>query len=98
MQALGQVGEALSIGIALVVVYFLPALLAITTDHRQKAPILALNVLLGWTIIGWIAAMEWATRPLSRKQPVQFLEYSPDEPGPPIYTSSRPHPIRSRYD
>ena len=98
MQAIGQLSEALSIGIALVVIYFLPSLLAVTTDHRQKAPILAVNILLGWTLLGWIAALEWATRPLTRKQPIHLITYSPDEPGPPIYARSRPHPIRSRYD
>ena len=39
-------------------VYFLPMLLAI--KKRQYAAIAMLNLFLGWTIIGWIAALIWA--------------------------------------
>ena len=42
------------------IVYLLPALTAAVRGHHNKSAILALNVLLGWTAIGWIAAMVWA--------------------------------------
>lgn len=49
------------IGIA----YFIPALMAHAMHHRQETSIVLLNLLLGWTGIGWIAAILWsvATRP-----------------------------------
>ena len=47
--------------------YFLPAFLA-----RNKAnftPILILNLLAGWTFIGWIIALVWALSPDPQPQP-----------------------------
>jgi len=44
----------------LVVAYFLPALVAMLRGHRQAVAILVLNLLLGWTGIGWAVAMVWA--------------------------------------
>lgn len=42
------------------VIYFLPSLIAWKRDHRQGAAIMALNILLGWTFLGWVAALVWA--------------------------------------
>ncbi len=41
-------------------VYLLPSGLAIYRDCRSMAWIALVNVLLGWTILGWFAAMGWA--------------------------------------
>lgn len=53
-----------SIGIAwtivLVGLYFLPAITAKTRGHRYTGAVTALNVLLGWTLIGWAVALIWA--------------------------------------
>jgi hypothetical protein len=40
--------------------YFLPTLVAIGRKHRSKAPILMLNLLLGWTLLFWAIALVWA--------------------------------------
>lgn len=48
------------IAFAVVGIYFLPGLIAVTRDHRQMVAIFALNLLLGWTLIGWVAALVWA--------------------------------------
>ncbi len=40
--------------------YFVPALVAVKRMHHQTSAILALNLLLGWTFIGWVAALVWA--------------------------------------
>jgi len=42
-------------------VYLLPTGLAVYRDCRSMAWIAAVNVLLGWTILGWFAAMGWAS-------------------------------------
>jgi hypothetical protein len=44
----------------LLAVYFLPALNAY--KKRDYKAILVRNILLGWTIIGWIVAMIWAMK------------------------------------
>jgi hypothetical protein len=40
--------------------YFAPTLTAGYLNHRQFTGILLLNLLLGWTFIGWVAALIWA--------------------------------------
>ena len=41
--------------------YFLPSVLAGHFDHPHMVQIVALNLLLGWTLFGWIAAIAWAS-------------------------------------
>lgn len=43
-----------------VVVYCIPAITAWYRSHHNTAAITALNLLLGWTVIGWIGAFIWA--------------------------------------
>jgi hypothetical protein len=44
--------------------YFLPTLLAAYRYHTNTTAIFVLNLLLGWTMIGWIVALVWAfTKP-----------------------------------
>jgi len=43
-----------------IAVYFLPTIFAIRRRHRNGTAILALNLLLGWTILGWVAALVWS--------------------------------------
>lgn len=40
------------------VIYFLPAYLG--RNKRNAWAIFALNLLLGWTFLGWVAALVWA--------------------------------------
>lgn len=51
------------IAIALVVLlvpYFIPTVVAISRDHPSKGGIIVVNVLLGWTILGWIVSLAWS--------------------------------------
>jgi Superinfection immunity protein len=41
-------------------IFFLPALVALRRNHPNAAAILALNLLLGWTFLGWVIALVWA--------------------------------------
>jgi hypothetical protein len=41
--------------------YFLPTMLGWKGERRWK--VAAVNILLGWTMIGWVAAMVMAMRP-----------------------------------
>ena len=40
--------------------YLVPSIVAIVKKHPQKTAIVVLNVLLGWSIIGWVCALVWA--------------------------------------
>lgn len=44
-----------------VVVYIIPALIAHSRHHHQRAAITVLNLLGGWTAIGWLIAIVWAS-------------------------------------
>lgn len=44
----------------LIGLYFWPVLTAAGRRHPKLAGVAALNVLLGWTVIGWIIACVWA--------------------------------------
>lgn len=52
------------IGLALLglvlLVYFLPSIVAWDKGHANLAAIVILNLLLGWTFVGWVVALVWA--------------------------------------
>lgn len=40
--------------------YFLPAIIA--WNKRSFGPVMAINVFLGWTLVGWVVALAWALK------------------------------------
>ncbi len=61
--------------------YFLPTMIAIVRDHRQILAIATLNVLLGWTMLGWVWALVW-----SLTQPPARIVVMPQPAAPPPST------------
>ena len=61
------------LGILLVVMafflYFLPYFVAKKTKKQNAEAIGILNLLLGWTVVGWVAALVWATAKDANVQP-----------------------------
>lgn len=47
-------------GIALLLLYFVPTIVAMVRGKSNVIAIGALNGLLGWTVLGWIGAFVWA--------------------------------------
>ena len=43
-----------------IAVFLLPTIVAIARHKRNTTAILVLNLLAGWTFIGWIIALVWA--------------------------------------
>ena len=41
-------------------IYFIPTIQAINAKKKNKGAIFALNLLLGWSGIGWVIALIWA--------------------------------------
>ena len=41
-------------------VYFLPSFIAFSRDHKNKVAIFLLNLLLGWTVLGWVGSLVWS--------------------------------------
>ena len=46
--------------IAISIVYLAPGMIATRLKHRHDGTIWIVTVLLGWTMIGWIAMFIWA--------------------------------------
>ncbi|HJY83116.1 MAG TPA: superinfection immunity protein [Candidatus Binatia bacterium] len=44
-----------------VALYFLPWLVAASRRHRNRLAIAVANFFLGWTVIGWIGTLIWAS-------------------------------------
>lgn len=41
-------------------IYFLPTLIAVARGHRRMVAIALTNLVLGWTLAGWLCALVWA--------------------------------------
>ena len=76
---------ALLLGGAAVALYFLPAIAASRRRHRNAGAITMLNLLTGWTVLGWIIAMVWsatdnvASAPEGVPEAARFARYLPRE-------------------
>lgn len=55
--------------IVVVALYLLPSALAMYRDCQATGWIAALNILLGWTLFGWVVALGWAAGGKTRTVP-----------------------------
>lgn len=46
--------------ILIIILYFVPTLVAMCKGHDNVSAVGALNLFLGWTFIGWVLALVWA--------------------------------------
>lgn len=47
--------------------YLLPTIIAATRGHPNTAPIAIINILLGWTLIGYAVALAWSFTAIERR-------------------------------
>jgi uncharacterized membrane protein len=52
-----------------VIIYMLPTLIAFSREHLRRQGVTVLNILLGWTLIGWIVVFLWAALGRAEAQP-----------------------------
>jgi Superinfection immunity protein len=71
--------------------YLLPTVIAIFARHPVAVGIAVLNILLGWTVIGWVAAFVWACIKPPRVTVMQT--YQPTSTPPPV-----PLPVKPRIE
>lgn len=50
----------LLLALPLLLLYFVPSIVAISRGSRSALGIFALNILAGWTLIGWLLLLAWA--------------------------------------
>lgn len=90
IQATGQSGDAaagflfliLVVGLG-ILLYFLPSIVG--RDQRNFAGIFILNLLLGWTLVGWVVALVWAVT--KETQSTQVVVNRPTLPSPVLCSS-----------
>jgi hypothetical protein len=58
-----------ALALVLLASYFVPAIIANTRKHNATFAIFMLNLLLGWTFIGWALALVWACTNDVNKEP-----------------------------
>jgi hypothetical protein len=54
---------------AIVFVYLLPWFIAAWRDHNNRGAIALLNLLLGWTFLGWVVALVWSATDNVKERP-----------------------------
>lgn len=78
-------GVGLVLGLLMVAAfYFLPSIIAITRKLYSVGPVIIINTFLGWTFIGWVAALAMAfgetKNDLIARQTIQVFPASPAAP------------------
>ena len=48
--------------IPLILLYFLPSIIAINKKDKNIVTIIIINLFLGWTVIGWIFTLIWVIK------------------------------------
>lgn len=49
--------------LASLAIYVLPTIIAVYRQHDSRVPIILVDILLGWTAIGWVVALVWSFTP-----------------------------------
>lgn len=47
--------------------YFVPTIIACYRNHARLPAIVALNIFLGWTFVGWVVALTWSLAGAKRR-------------------------------
>lgn len=63
-----QGAQRLVVGVVVLTLYLAPTGIAVLRQHINVLPIVAINVMLGWTGLGWIAALVWSVMSTDRSR------------------------------
>lgn len=70
--------------VAVSIVYFMPWYIAVLREHPRRFMIGLLNLLLGWTLIGWLIAFLWAGSKINARHAEEGAEQAPIEGRVPV--------------
>lgn len=56
----GQLILALGLFAAMCAAYMAPWIIALVRKKRNATPILIVNLVFGWTMLGWVVCLAWA--------------------------------------
>jgi hypothetical protein len=54
--------------------YFVPTMIAVARKHHQLMPIIAVNLFLGWLVVGWVVALAMSLS--ARREPTVVQHFS----------------------
>ncbi len=57
----GFAGWMIAVGVAVILLYFVPSILARINRKREFGKIFLVNLFFGWTVVGWLVAIFWAS-------------------------------------
>lgn len=63
-----------------IAVYLLPSFIAMKLDHPKVGNVLLVNLLLGWTVLGWVLALIWSFTKPPAHSPAQRLPVIEGQP------------------
>jgi hypothetical protein len=75
-----ELAWVLTVLLALASLYFAPALIAQDRQHDRRLAILVVNLLLGWTIVGWGLALVWAVSASEPHRPYEHRIRASSQP------------------
>lgn len=55
-------------GTVVLAIHFLPSFIATNRKHPNAMPIFVVNLLLGWTLVGWTVALAWSLIALDKRR------------------------------
>ena len=63
------------VAIPCVLFYLIPTIIAIFRGHPNMAAIMAVNFLLGWTFLGWVAALVWSVTAIESRVQMHYHKH-----------------------
>lgn len=67
MQDLTPTLLAVLLWIAMIIIYFTPTLIAVGREHHNSLAIFAVNLLFGWSVLGWFWALIWSLTAVNKR-------------------------------
>ncbi len=64
--------------VLVVALYLLPSLIATSRQKRNAGAIFLLNLLLGWTVLGWVIALVWSALHEEKRAEAEKFTVSPE--------------------
>lgn len=56
-----------SIVLIIILLYFMPTMIAFFRGHSNRVPICLINIFCGWTLLGWFVSLVWAASTDTKK-------------------------------
>ena len=90
MYLLASSGSGFVILLIFLGAYLAPSIIAVARKHHQLAPIIVINIFLGWTVIGWVVALAMSVSETGGRSVFDRQPSVSDSAMPPLVSSRDP--------